>query len=273
MRIPNHLPLAFGLTIGFSFAFYGMGALFYEMKFGRPSSTAAIALFTIPIISIVIGILGCLIAVVARFLWQIAGFRVVAVNNFVAASACLVIIGTALGIGIVGAKRQEASTRPAILVNSGLVQEIAAGNDQMIIRPADIVFNTLGNIHTKVEWGGNSSVLYQMPNGLSVQQINGDKRCIVPTEGLDYITRVYAVHRASTDSRSTLALIIDGRATGKRAMLAVISADYKLLYAERLARFWNYFKCPLAIGSSMQLKSEVIVLAGDDERKAYSVLR
>ncbi len=255
--------------MGIGFACYGLGGLIYETKFGRPSSTSALGFFAIPIISLLIGGAASVIAFGVRLLWKITGLRVIFVEPWIIAVICGTLIVAALILGVGNARRYELNSGPAIVVNRGAGKQIDVLPDWNISRSAATI-SYVDLAQETFEWGRNRTIVRLKPNGLSVRQEQGNQECVIPILGLDYVTSVHVAEFTALDSDPKLALLINGRATGHRAILAILSSNYEPFYIERMDRFWQLTDRPLAIYYSETLRSEVVVLRSGTRLKGYA---
>jgi hypothetical protein len=80
------------------------------------------------------------------------------------------------------------------------------------------------------------------------------------TPALDYITRVDAVPMSVTRGHPLLAITISGRATGRRAIIAVIDENYKVVIEEQVERFWELRDTPIEIRIRAAATDEYIVI-------------
>ena len=56
---------------------------------------------------------------------------------------------------------------------------------------------------------------------------------------LDYVTKVHAIDLRREEAVLGFAVLIHGRATGHRSVIAILSADLQLMHSELFARGWG----------------------------------
>jgi hypothetical protein len=84
----------------------------------------------------------------------------------------------------------------------------------------------------------------------------------IPHRGIRYVASVDAMtFQDAAGSRTSLALLITGSATGRRDLLAIVSASRELVYLELLERTWSLGPVPLAI---LQSPARDVVLVGSE---------
>jgi hypothetical protein len=87
------------------------------------------------------------------------------------------------------------------------------------------------------------------------------REVVISTSALDYITKIDAVPLfTKTENEPLLAVVISGRATGRRAVVLVIAPDYDTVLEERLYRFWELDQTALEIRKEQLTGSENIVI-------------
>src|SRR5262249_8779810 len=109
-----------------------------------------------------------------------------------------------------------------------------------------------------------SAELADRGDALEVRFVPDGDVVLIPLPAIDYIHFVDAVRlEAGPDSRPALSLLITGRATGRRDLLAGVSASRELVYLELLERSWNFREIPLAAAPS---PTGDRILIGSDEQ-------
>jgi hypothetical protein len=272
LRLPDLLPLIIGLTAGISFLCSGFGSLIYTDRFGRPSSTDVVGLVTIPVISVVIGLVAAAIGFGVRLLWNMAGFRFIPVRRSVVAAICGIVIAAALALGVAGAMRYELAAGAAVILDRSIVEQIKVRSNYWTISRSATQISLADPEPEPFGWGDARTVARINPEGLSLRDEHRNQECVIAIPGLDYVTSVEAAELAAPDSDPKLVLLIRGRPSGHRAILAILSSDYVPLYVERMVTFWQQDDSPLAIGYSDKLGSEVVVIGSSrtKESKAYA---
>jgi hypothetical protein len=222
--------LGYGLTMGI------VGA-----NIGRQSSTFALGVF-LPIIAA--PLLGAVGLLVGRLAASVVGARVpgrwVRVLKL---SAPLVLVA----IAIVAAWQAsgplyaaERAARPRVIQNSAQLHKRTGSLSADGMEPGSRVYDRLKKINKTTQWGTGSAHLVNRGDVLEVRFVPDGAALLIPLPGIDYITHVDAMPlRLGAGARPALALLITGRATGRRDLIAVISESRELVYLELLERFWN----------------------------------
>jgi len=145
----------------------------------------------------------------------------------------------------------ERESRPRVLVNSMQIARRSAPLESANFTPATRVYDHLAKRNQPIAWGDRSVRLANPGGTLDVEFSPAAKSLQIPLPGISYITVVDAVPLAmGPRAQPMLALLITGRATGRRDLLALVSADGELVYLELLDRFWNFRQVSLAITPS-----------------------
>jgi hypothetical protein len=108
-------------------------------------------------------------------------------------------------------------------------------------------------------WGSNRSELLVADDQVVLRDTATGKNAQFVTGTLDYITRVDAVPLSSMRGASLLAVVICGRATGRRAIVAVIDENYKIVYEEQVERFWELGATPVEVRAGSDVGEYVVV--------------
>jgi len=152
------------------------------------------------------------------------------------------------GLSLVAA---EHSARPRVLFNSALIQKRGIDLPAGGVRPASRIYGFLERVDLAIPWRGDLVQLMYRENSVGVEFASSGRSLSIPLTGVDYVVAVDAIElEMGSSHRPALALLITGRATGQRDLLAVISESRELIYLELLDRFWNYSSIPLAIAPS-----------------------
>ncbi|MDO8446499.1 MAG: hypothetical protein Q7T53_10440 [Deltaproteobacteria bacterium] len=273
-RFPKQLPLFLALIAGLAPIAFFWGGMFYEIKYGRPSSTSSIGFIIGPIYGLIVSGIGYLIGIVARSIWskftssELSPLKVKAWSFLIVALS--ITIPIFLGVSTVS--KYIKGTEPAILHDVGVFRYSTDTVPVSQIKPSAKIFEAYKSSDS-LKWGNNETRILVSDGGYLIKDILNGKSCALPFSGLDYVTRVYGVPlRSANEAHPVLALVITGRATGRRAVLAVVSKDYELLYAERIDRFWPLDMNPLAVFSGKKSNIDMgIVGPGRDEKRIFFV--
>jgi hypothetical protein len=233
--------LGYGLTMGV------VGA-----HIGRQSSTFALGVFLPILAAPVLGAVGLLVGRLAAF---VIGSRVpgrwVRVLKWSAPLVLVVIAGVAARQASGPLYAAERSARPRVIQNAAQIHKRAEALTAVGITRGTRVYDQLRQLNQSIPWGTGSAQLVDHGDVLAVRFAPSGRSLRIPLPGIDYITHVDAIPlQMGAGARPALALLITGRATGRRDLLAVISQAGELVYLELLDRFWNDRSVPLAIAPS-----------------------
>jgi hypothetical protein len=142
----------------------------------------------------------------------------------------------------------EGAARPRVLVNIAQINKSSGGHTAGALQPATRVRDHLGKLYRPLQWDGRSVKLTNAADTLELHFAPAGPSIRIPLPGIDYINYVDAIPlRQGAAGRPVLALLITGRATGRRDLIAMVSPAGELLYLELLDRFWDFRQVPLAI--------------------------
>ena len=145
----------------------------------------------------------------------------------------------------------ERQAVPRVMVNLlPLHRQGAAGPTSDMTR-ASRVYDHLAKMNEAIPWGDGTVLLTNAGDNLQVSFEGAGGSLLIPLQGIDYINFIDAVPMmVDASDRPALALLITGRATGRRDLLAVVSGSRELVYLELLERSWDFRSVPLAIRPS-----------------------
>lgn len=239
-RFPNDLPIFGGVACALGFLAFGYTALYVEMHFGRPSSTSGLGYLFVPIWALIYGGLGFAAGALIRFIWRRTHpSEDGAIRTRGLQLSLIGVILLASVYGAAGVFVNETQSRPAIVIDSGIVCHSIAVNSDLVVRGATQVFGR-DEIPQPVSWGRNDSAV--LIDGLHVQFNDRRRSPFVDLDatGLDYLNRI---HVAPLFVRGKvepfLVVVIAGRATGRRALVTVLSPEYQIVFQQRVERFWE----------------------------------
>ena len=253
-----------GLACALGFLAFGYTGLYVEMHFGRPSSTFGLGYLFVPIWALLYGVLGFAAGALIRFIWRRArpsGDSARRTRGLQLSLGGVVLLASVYGAA--GVFINEAQSRPAIVIDSGIVTHSVAVNSDSVVRGATQV---LGQDMTPqpVSWGRNDSAV--LVDGLHVQFNDRRRSPFVDLDatGLDYLNRI---HVAPLFVRGRvepfLVVVIAGRATGRRALVTVLSPEYRIVFQQRVERFWELASPALEIRRDAADGEEIAVVGPD----------
>jgi hypothetical protein len=239
------LPVVWCLSYGITLGVVGAAV-------GRQSSTFGIGIFFAFITAPFLGFMGLLLGRAARY---VLGSRVP--QRFVrVAKWCAPVLLLLVGVlashqasGPIYAYEREA--RPRLILSSAQFNKRTGRTPAEGVRHAVRVYDLLAKINHPLQWGDRSVELVDAGETLEVRLSPAGTGVFIPLPGIDYIKFVDAMPlRMGPGASPVLALLITGRASGERDLVAIVSDSGKLVYLELLERSWNYDPVPLASTSS-----------------------
>jgi hypothetical protein len=155
--------------------------------------------------------------------------------------------------------RYEQQAKPQIRSDSGLLVREFRPDSERTVRASTVLYDS-DHKQTVLSWGNNKSELLFDGDRVVLRDAVSGKNVALGTSALDYITRVDAVPMSVTRAQPLLAVTISGRATGRRAVIAVIDDNYKVVLEEQVERFWELRDTPIEIRSRTEPTHEYIVI-------------
>jgi hypothetical protein len=245
-RIPTDLPPFGALLLGLSLVAFGYTGMYTELAFGRPSSTASLGFLFIPLWGVLAAILGLVLGLVVRAIWRRAKGPEAESNTsaLLVTLACAVV--AAAGCGAVNVIQYEQDAKPRIRVDVGqLVREFRA-DSQKPVRASTTLYDS-DDKSEALSWGANRSELLIDDDHVVLRDTISGKDARFSTAALDYVARVDAVPVLAEPGPSLLAIVISGRATGRRAIVAAVDRNYKVIFEEQVERFWQLSDTPVEV--------------------------
>lgn len=229
-------PVTGALAAGLGVCLAIVGAVFYEMKFGRPSSTSGIA---IPFSVILGGLAAAVGAAVGRGVQQMVSRSRWAGPSDLRVSVALVsiaiIIPMLLGIGAV--RRLEAENAPRVIHSTGEISRVEGTPALSPVRSA--VFLWTGLPHPdhprgELRWNGRQLDV-RVVDGQLLLRADDRAMAAVDISRFDYAREVYGVTATlSGDGREWLALLVKLRVSARRELLLVFDPGGALVHEELL---------------------------------------
>lgn len=258
-RLPRDLPLFGALLLGLSLMAFGYAAMYVDLWIGRPSSTAALGFLFVPIWSVLAAVVGLILGFVARAAWRRARSPTEPERQTWALLVTLgCVVAVSAGAGLLDVIQNEQEAKPHIRFNSGaLVREVRADAAKPL-RISNALYD-LDNKLSQLSWGSNRSELLFEDDRVVLRDTVTGKNVEFRTSALDYINRVDAVPVSIAPGQALLAVAISGRATGRRAVIAVIDENYNVIFEEQVERFWELRDTPIEVRTGTAAAFEYIV--------------
>jgi hypothetical protein len=261
--MPRHLPIAAALAFGGGFLVFGFSAMHAESSIGRPSSTSALGYIFIPIYAVGFAGFGFISGLLGRRLWARRfptsdSARPISWISYAVLLVVLVSCGF-LGASLVAKSEQDA--QPAVVIDRGIfIREMAQNNDETARGPTTLYDSLKDDSPRPFSWGSKTVNLNLSGGEIQIGDPKSS-RASISTSALEYVTKIEAVSfRMRSAPQELLALVISGRATGRRAVVLILNDRYEVLFEERLDRFWELRDSSLEIRSDSQDRSEFVVI-------------
>jgi hypothetical protein len=254
LHFPDGLPLFFMLAGSLGFLAWGFTDFYLDSTIGRPYSTSGIAVFTIPSLAAVLGALGFGVGLAIKLVVApIVPTRLAEARHWTLPILLILVVALAGRDGARAFFARERAAEPAILVNLEGFQKERSHLANHQIRPAVRVLDRRSVGSVDFEWANDNVSFVDVGQELQLRFGDGAQSLDIPITGLDYITVVEATPvRFSPKGSAFLALMISGRATGTRAMVAIVSEQHRLVYLERVVRFGDLRQAALSIAATLE---------------------
>ncbi|HKI86208.1 MAG TPA: hypothetical protein VKA53_05650 [Thermoanaerobaculia bacterium] len=249
-RIPGGIPLFGALAAGGSFLFFSYSRVFWEEAIGRPYSTSCFNIVTAPVFSVFLALAGFLIGGVVYLGWKPAARTAGAERRetWVLIISLLTVTGIGSWLGLLWVVRFEARALPGVLVDTGAFERVGAPASGPVVRKGSEVY-VLYKVWKPVSWGGHESRLRFYNDAVEIIDPSLRHRPMITTQGLDYTIRIVAAPVREA-SGTGLVLMVRGRATGDRAIIAVVDPHLDVLYEERVKVCWGLDDDPVEVHAS-----------------------
>ena len=246
-RLPKDLPLFGALLLGLSLMAYGYTGMYAELAFGRPSSTAPLGFLFVPVWGVLAAVVGLVLGFIVRAVWRRAKGSAEAERNTWALLGTLAFSVIASGVaGALSVVQYEQEAKPRIRTDSGLLVREFRPDSEKPVRTSTTLYDS-DRKAAGLSWGSNKSELLFADYHVELRDTVSGKSAQFATPALDHITRVDAVPLSATRGPALLAIVISGRATGRRAIISVIDENYKVVFEEQVQRFWELRDTPIEI--------------------------
>lgn len=158
----------------------------------------------------------------------------------------------------------ERAAQPRVLLNTAQIEKRTAGLAMESLQRATRVYSYPDKVDRPIQWEERSVRFADTGDALELQFTPGGTSLRIPLAGIDYVNAVDAIPlRMGAAGRQALALLVTGRATGRRDLIAVVSPGGELLYLELLERSWNFRQVPLATAATAA--GEVILVGTEPQ--------
>ena len=273
LKLSDALPAFTGFTLASAVVAFVATGLVATARFGRPSSTDALAIPFGAVFAVVAGLVGCAVGFLALGVMRLFHLRepepaklgawLVGIYVVVVLAAA----GSAFGLVLTG----ERTAAPRVLADAGQVRTVPLPVAGAPARKVALLYSLpfpeqpshveLDSLAPTVSVAGDRVIVRERRSG-AVRSI--------AAPGLDYVAEVHGSVLHDSRGRRYLVLVISGRATGHRALFVVLTPGLDVLYEERLVLPWR--DTPLEIRHDPALGTEVAVLCPSCARpKAFAI--
>jgi len=257
-RVPTDLPLFGALLFGLCLVSFGFAGMYTEVAIGRPSSTSGLGFFFIPIWGGLAAVAGLVLGFVVRAVWHALKRSEAETNTSAlrATLACAVVAAAAAGA--LSVVHYEQAAEPRVRLDGGLLVREFRADLGKPVRTSTVLYDSDKKTAT-LSWGGNTSELVIDDDQVLLRDTTSCKNARFATAALDYITRVDAVPVLAEQGPSLLAIVICGRATGRRAIVATVDENYQVIFEEQVKRFWQLSDTPVEVRAGSEHDEYVVV--------------
>jgi hypothetical protein len=249
-RHPTDLPRFLAALAGASLLAWGFAAIAAEASIGRPSSTAGLAYIFIPAWAAMLAFGGFVIGLIVRAVLPGEPRRTTPV---VRGAAWVILASVPLfaawqGYAMVEADEEQA--RPRVSVSSPRVARtiIPVSARPAVCRPSELI--RVRDASPAPDRASNDRPLLVLDGLSATFELGGRRSAPVPLSALDYLTSAYLLSLDSQAGTQAYVTVINGRATGRRSVVAVLSRDLEVLHTELVERSWQLVDNPLCAEES-----------------------
>jgi hypothetical protein len=253
-RFPRDLPAFLAVLAGLWIS--ALTCVVVWAPFGRSSSTSGLAYLTLSVTVPVFAAGGYYLGVLLRrLLWPDWATRESRRRPLLAGLGLLGAIASAAALGIADVREREEAARPRILDTTSAVDRIVRTDAGLgTTRAGQLLWEWPDRSHA-LGLGGKPVALDVQPSSVTLHTPSA-RSVPLDTSDLGYVDGAYGVVLHSGTGREWLVVVISGRATGRRAIVAVLSDSLQLLHLELLERCWRLDEIPVVAS---------VPAAGDDE--------
>ncbi len=232
-RIPSELPRLLGIAGGLWYLVAGYVSIWADP---RPSSTSSIGYVFVPIVSAGVGNLGFFIGLALR--WVAGRFSINGKHGrrhpVLAASVLLAVVTLAAAFGMWTVHIKEEQAHPRTFKSSKYVERLLNVPDGHPVASASLLWDSTASAD-KVFFEGDR-VTVDVRNTQLVFEANKKRSEPINLPGLEYVRSIYAIILKYKAGREILIAIADGRATGRRSAIVVLSDQLTIAYLELVKR-------------------------------------
>jgi hypothetical protein len=214
--------------------------------------------FFIPIWGGLAAVAGLVLGFVVRAVWHALKRSEAETNTSAlrATLACAVVAAAAAGA--LSVVHYEQAAEPRVRLDGGLLVREFRADLGKPVRTSTVLYDSDKKTAT-LSWGGNTSELVIDDDQVLLRDTTSGKNARFATAALDYITRVDAVPVLAEQGPSLLAIVICGRATGRRAIVATVDENYQVIFEEQVKRFWQLSDTPVEVRAGSEHDEYVVV--------------
>jgi hypothetical protein len=273
LKLSDALPAFTGFTLASAVVAFVVTGLVANSRFGRPSSTDALVIPFGAVLAVVAGLVGFAVGFLAWGAVRLFHLREPEPAKLGAwlvgiyAIVVLAAAGSALTLVLTG-ERQAA---PRVLADAGQVRTVPVPVAGAPVRRVVLLYSLpLPTQPSHVELDSLAPTVSVAGDRVIVRERRSGAARSIAAPGLDYVAEVHGSVLHDRQARRYLVLVISGRATGHRAILAILTPGLDVLYQERLELPWR--DTPLEIRYDSAAGTEVAVLCPSCARpKAFAI--
>lgn len=243
-RFPRDLPWFCAALVGLVVLAWLLGSTIAgSMVDGRPSSTAGLAFVFAPVFAAGAAVVGLLAGALLRGLVRVArpsrpprSYRPLAWALLLVVPVLAALLGARTGGE--EARRYEARAKPRILTTT-------EGVERQVVEPGV----GAGSRAAEPIWGTSREGLPTLVGDETSGWFEGGGRrsSSIDLAALDYVTSADALALYRAGEPVAYAALINGRATGRRAVLVILSTDLRVLHSELVERWWRAQESALCV--------------------------
>ncbi|HKI86666.1 MAG TPA: hypothetical protein VKA53_07960, partial [Thermoanaerobaculia bacterium] len=153
-----------------------------------------------------------------------------------------------------------ARAKPAVLSGAGLFERSSGPPPGKVLRTGTLAYAFVQGADPFF-WEGRKVEFSYSRGGVVISMPSASKRLTVSTRGLSFVEFAYAAPiRVARGAEDLLAMVLECRSIGNRAVILVLDSDLKILYQERVRTCWRIDRDPLEIWSPDDSGRESIVV-------------
>ena len=240
IRFPDDLPVVCGFLTAVLVSATLLAPVIAESALGRPSSTAGIGYFVVPMLGLLSGAAAFLVARGLRGIARRAGSRTVHVPPWLAAAGLLATAVTVAALAFnAGAQviATEAARRPRVIIDSTHFVRTAPSPGEGPRIDAPLLFSVYQDaVVSSIDWNGRAVSFSGTDEHVTIRDKAGVPVASTDLQAFDYIATIRAVPVCSSSGGANLAVLVTLRATSHRSMLILYDPNGAVVYQEHLER-------------------------------------